>query len=159
MRLRDGQELAQCVTGNGRDQDSKLPVGLHTPESTLLSRPGLAHLLRLKCPSAQAEAFCSGPSLFSVSTGGLSPSSAPVSLVIAHILVLFCILFRAFLMALHPERHQRILRPPLCLEMQIKWLLLRGKGGKLMFYCFKLGSGYSVMYCVALNAFLCLIFH
>lgn len=84
---------------------------------------------------------------------------ASLSVVIAHILVLFCILFRAFLMALHPERHQRILRPPLCLEMQIKWLLLRGKGEKLMFYCFKLGSGYSVMYCVALNAFLCLIFH
>lgn len=51
------------------------------------------------------DAFCSGHSVYSVSTRGLSPLSIPcVFVVITHILVLFCIHFREVPVVLRPER-------------------------------------------------------
>lgn len=121
--------IAQCFTGNGRDQDSKL--GLHTPESTVFpadTGPPSQSELPL---SSGGEALCSGRSIYRVSARGLCPFSMPGSLWHRPRSCPLLYPLPRVPHAVTPEGQQRILRPPLCLEMHTQVASSEGKGEKI----------------------------
>lgn len=91
------------------------------------------------CPPSQSEMpLGSGPEAFT----GWAPEAPPPSLCLSlwghrpHSCSILYPLPRVPHGVLHPERHRRILRPPLCLEMQIQVASSEGKGGKNDFFFF-----------------------